>query len=299
MNFIEGGRSKELKHLLRFHIPESVYGDELVQRFEIDALIEYYNLLLVAVFSGYVPGKLDEEIINEIVSILDHPSVTPYYTEHYKYKMVSQSLQYARENRQFNQEGNAITISVFNEFIALNRVLKRDKDIERFLGMLDHVSYSNQNLTAVTKILSSYTKLNTTFTTKEKTTADHAVWGFIKYTVFLSQLKALLLATTDYPLFQSSIWMFHGYYFEQMIKKVKIIFTATFDNLEKVLSNKEVFKHVLQDIYQSPSPENIDEEQLMDFAKAAILQSKEDVAFVLNEKWGYPLKEYFKNSIPE
>lgn len=293
LHLINSNKAKEVKHLLRFHDKIAVYGQELVERFEVDALIEYYNLLLVGVFAGYLPGKLDDDTVAEIITILDHPSVSPYYQEHYKYKMASYTLQFAKEKRHFEQNGNATTISAFNEFISLNRFLKRDKDLERFLGMLDYVWYANETINDVNEILSSAKKLNEAFTTKNKTEAQSGVWGFIKYTTFLSQLKELLITTEQYPLLQSSFWMFHGYYFDRMNDKMKEVFNNAFDNLEKTLGNMELFKNIIEEVYGSELPDDIDENQLKIFAKAAVRQSREDVDFILNTKWSAPLKEYF------
>jgi hypothetical protein len=294
MTFIDRNETKQLMHLLRYHDPVPVYGQELIERFEIDALIEYYNLLLVAIFAGYVPGRMDENDATEIKKTLNHAAVVPYYMVHYPYKMLAYTLQFAKENRVFDQEGNAVTVSAFNEFISLNRFLKRDKDIERFLGMLDYVWYDDGTINDVIEILSSDKKLNEAFTTKDKTEVQRAVWGFIKYTTFFSQFKELLESTTSYPLLQSSFWMFHGYYFDRMNDKMKEIFNNAFDNIERSLGDSLIFKNIMEEVYGSEVPEDLDEMQLIEFAKAAVAQSREDVRFVLDTEWSKPLKEYFR-----
>lgn len=296
MRFIKLNKNKELEYLLRFHDPIEVYGHELVERFELDALIEYYNLLVIAVFSGYIPSQFDKSTASEIVTLLNHPSVIPYYSTFYRYEMVSYTLQFAQENRLFEQEGNSVTISSFNEFISLNRQLKRDKDIERFIGMLDFVRYNYKTINDVNEILSSYSKLNETFTKKVKSEADRGVWGFVKYVTFLSQLKEIFLATNKYPLIQSSMWMFHGYYFEKMNDKMKLIFNTAFDNLEKTLSNPEIFKSIIEQVYKDEIPENFSEIQLTEFAETSISQAREDVNFVLDIKWSEPFKKYFQKN---
>ena len=293
LQFINNDKNTELKHLLRFHSPISVFGEELKARFDIDALLEYYNLLLVALFAGYIPSKFDEITSNEIKTILSHPSVIPYYEEHYQYQMVSFTLQFAEEKRQFEQKANSTTISIFNEFISLNRFIKRDNDVEVFLGMLDHVSYSDENIDDVNEILKSVKKINEVFTSKIKTNAQMGAWGFIKYTAFISQLKELLEASKEYPLFQSSLWMFHGYYLDRMNYKMKEVFSNAFINLEKLISDPIIFKNIMEELYGNDTSENINEMQLSDFAKNAIMKSRADVNFVLNSELGITLKEYF------
>ncbi len=293
-NFMVQNQPDELKHFLRFHVPTKVVGDELIARFEVDALIEYYNLLLVAIFAGYVPGKLDDESRSEILSMLDHPSVKPYYEENYVYKMVSYVVQYAKQDRIYQQEGNQVTIRAFNEFISINRKLKRDKDLQRFLGMLDHVWYGTDTIHHVNEILASENKLIETFTTKHKTEAQCAVWGFIKYTTIIGEFKTLLQSINEYPLLQSAFWMFHGYFFDRMNIKMKEIFEEAFQNLENALSNPEIFKNIIQEIYGANVPLEIDETQLKDFAFSAINQAREDVEFVLNPTWGDAFIAYFE-----
>src|SRR5688572_14842671 len=94
MSFIRDNKQEELAWLLRDHSTVGVYGKELVERFEIDSLIEFYNILLIAVLAGYIPPRLNEELNKEITTILSHPSVKPYYQEFYPYKLTDYTLQY-------------------------------------------------------------------------------------------------------------------------------------------------------------------------------------------------------------
>lgn len=293
--FISKKQKKSLANLLRFHFPKGVYGEELVQRFEIDSLIEFYNLLMIAAFAGYVPENLNEKLKNEIVETLGHDSVRPYYEKHYEYKMTEFTLEYAKKNKPFKQEANVLTLSVFNEFVSLNRMLKKDRDLERFLGMLDYVSYGDDSIEEVIEILSSYQKLNKTFITKNKTEAQSAVWGFVKYTAFLSQLRELLQACEKHTLLQSSLWMFHGYYFDRMNSEMKDFFNKAFNNLDKTLSSPEVFSNITKELYKGAVPKTYSENELKTISKLAIKQAREDVKYVLDNKWGKQLKNYFKN----
>jgi hypothetical protein len=294
-NFINTNRNKALANLLRFHSPNGVYGAELVQRFEIDALIEFYNLLMIAAFAGYIPGKLNEALKKEIIETLGHDSVRPYYEKYYEYKMTEFTLEYVKKNKPCIQEANVLTLRIFNEFVSLNRMLKKDRDLERFLGMLDYVSYGDDSIEEVIEILSSYKKLNKTFTTKNKSEAQSAVWGFVKYTAFLSQLRDLLQVSEKYPLLQSSLWMFHGYYFDRMNTEMKDFFEKAFHNLEKTLSSPDVFSNITEELYKGDAPETFDENELNNISKLAVKQAREDINYVLDNKWGEQLKNYFKN----
>ncbi|EJL62762.1 hypothetical protein [Flavobacterium sp. CF136] len=298
MNLINNRKEDDLGYLLRFHDPIGVYGQELIERFEIDALIEYYNLLLVAIFAGYVPGRFDKESAKEILATIKHPSVIPYYSEYYEYKMTSYTVRFVEQNRFFEQEGNPVTISAFNEFISLNRFLKRDEDIKRFLGMLDYVWYSDDSLNDVIEILSSQEKLNAAFASKVKTEAESAVFGFFKYTSFLSDFRQLLMRTEKYPLLQSSFWMFHGYYFDRMNINMRTIFDKIFTNLTNSLYKPEIFYNVAKEAYNTKKPKNIQIFTMEDYAARSISWSYIDIAFVLDKKWAKPLQMYFEHTLP-
>ncbi|MDB5087244.1 MAG: hypothetical protein JWR09_1238 [Mucilaginibacter sp.] len=295
-NFIVPGKDEDLVHLLRFHIPEGVRGQELVARFEIDALIEFYNLLLIAALAGYIPGGLSDDLKEEIIFILNHPPVKQYYNVNYPYRMTEFTLKYVQEHMYFMQEANVETISVFNEFVSLNRLLKRDKDLERFLGMLDDVRYDGDTINEVNEILSSFELLNKAIISKDKSEEERVVWGFIKYTAFLSQLKELLISTEEYPLLQSSLWMFHGYYFDRMNKKMNAFLDKSFNNLEKALNSPQVFSMISEQLFNENDADSFANINLEDFATSAVMQAREDVNFVLDKKWGIALKEYFSDS---
>ncbi|MFA5832120.1 MAG: hypothetical protein WDA22_01465 [Bacteroidota bacterium] len=292
--FFQNNQDKQLAYFLRFHVPDGVYGAELTRRFEVDALFEFYNLLLVAVFSGYVPPLLNEEIKLEIQSILDHPSVKPYYTKHYPYTMCSVTLNYIHAQKPFIQKPTPATLSIFNEFISLNRYLKNDEDIEMFINMLDHVWYDDDTIDDVNDILRSFEKLKKAFLSKEKTEAQSGVWGFIKYSAFLSQLKQLMKAAKDYPLLQSALWLYHGYYLERMSTTMKSLFNKAFNNLEQSIQTPNVFDAIVKELYPGQSLKASKSVSLRKYAEKAIRQSRRDVNFVLNKKWGNKLKKYLK-----
>lgn len=296
MSYINANRPWELAHLLRYHTADYlVYEDELQKRLKIDTLCKYYNLLLIAVFAGYIPDAFDDETRKEIIKILDHPSVRLYYEKNYPDKIIGYTLQFAKEGRSYHQEDNAITVGIYNEFLALCRMLTKDDDLRCFQEMLDFVWFEEYSIKSVNNILSSYQKLNMAFTTEHKTPDIQATWGFIKYTAFLSQMRQLLDATQEYPLLQSSMWLYHGYYFERLNITMKSFFNEAFNNLEKALSDPNIFQEIIDELYGDDLPEDVDKEQLITLSASAIQQAREDVAYVLDNKWGNALKTYFAN----
>ncbi|HWY37721.1 MAG TPA: hypothetical protein VNY73_04130 [Bacteroidia bacterium] len=294
---INSNRISELEYLLRYHDPIPVYGAELIHRFEIDSLIEFYNILLIAALAGYISPDFDPRLNEEIKKILGHPSVRPYYEKHYPYVMPSLTLNYVNSgNRAINQEMNTTTIGAFNDFIILNRMLKRDKDLERFMGMLDYVSYGNDDLDDVIEVLASEKKLSKILSDKRKDDGlNQAIWGFIKYTGFLSQMRQLLEDTKEYNLLQSSIWLFHGYYFDRMNEEMKIFFDKAFDSLEIALTQFGAINNLASEIFKEEIPPDFNEKEMKSFAHIIIKKTKDDVAFVLDKRFGIALNDFLKN----
>ena len=281
--FIKNEDAKGLAHLLRFHSPEGVYGKELIQRFEIDALLEFYNLLIVAVAAGVVPPGLNSDLREEIITVLNHKSVIPYYTKHYQYKMLSFTLQYVQE-KSYTQNKSISDAAIFYGFLSLNRSLKEDEDLERFMGVLDYVWYENANLDDVNKILSSLKKLEKTLTKKKRNEADKGVWGFIKYTTFLSQLAMLLRQATDNSFLQAAMWHYHGYYLDRMNQKMILIFDTAFKNIQLAISDERNFKSIINEIYaDTENTTNLIE--TLKYVNEEIKKSMEDVKFVLSRKF--------------
>lgn len=293
MKLIESKKDKELAHLLRSHEKEVVYDRELAQRFEVDTLFETYNLLLIAILAGYIPPALDRTLSTEIQTILSHASVKPYYTKYYRYQLTEYTLQYVTDKKYFTNIQPDSNISPLNVFISLNRTLESDEDLQVFTDMLDFVQYGEDSLEDVIEILSSYEKLNKSFTAKRKTDETKSVWGFFKYTTFLSQLRELIESVDDNPLLQSAMWFYHGYFLDRLNTKMKSLFNTAFKNLEHVLSSPEVFQNLTADFSGSDKSNDYDENELKETARLIVENAKEDVMFILDPKWKKPMEEYF------
>lgn len=292
-SYLQKNDSEGLADLLRFHYPKPVYETELLKRFEIDTLIEFYNLLVIAALSGYIPAKLNESLQLEIKTVLGHESVVPYYTEYYPYKTTGYTLAYVQNQEWFNEVPGAGTEYLFNEFAALSRSLKKDEDIELFTGMLDFVSYGSHAINKVKKALLSYEQLHQSFTAADKSETDRAVWGFIKYTVFISQLKELMLQAGNFPLLQSAMWLYHGYYLDRMNHEMNTFFAEAFNNIGKILAEPATFEQIAEELYGEEIPDDFDPGELKQFAFNAVDQSKQDVLFILNPEWGNAMKQHF------
>ncbi len=292
---IKQRKDKKLANLLDHHLnrKNGYSGKELAQRFEIDVLIGFYNLLLVARIAGYIPVSFGKALTNEIVMVLEKAQVREYYTEHYPYEMTNYTLSYVTGKGKLpvNSDGHT---AVFNSFAALNRTLRKDDDIDHFLGMLDYVWYDGYMIDDVIDTLKSPQEFAKAITRKHKNECDHAVLGFVKYIDFLSQLKSLMMAAKNNPLLQSAMWMFHGYYLDRMNKKMSRVFDQAFYNLQKSLGKKEVLEGLVTELIGDKLIDKVESKQLKGLMEGAINQAREDVSFMMDRKWGKPLKKYFR-----
>ena len=294
IKLIESKKNKKLAHLLRDHEVESVYGEELIQRFEVDTLIEFYNILLIAAISGYIPPKLNTELIENIINVLSHPSVLPYYKEYYPYRLVGYTLDYVKSSKTIIENTSNASLAAFTSFLSLNRILRNDKDIEIFRNMLDFVWYDEKvDLKRIIKILSSVTSLNKAIMAKGKSAESKAVWGFFKYTSFISQFRELLESIEENKLLQSAMWMYHGYYFDRMNDKMKGFFKVAFKNIESALSSPELYTNIANELYGVNVSLEIKKNELKDYAEQAVKKSKEDVFIILRENWKKPIETFF------
>lgn len=296
-DLIDTKQDNKLARLLRHHDDGDVYGEELKKRFEFDMLLEFYNLLLIGALAGYIPPTFDEEMRKEMKLILSHNAVRNYYTNYYPYKLAEYSLAYVRSEKWFESTSSNISLSAFNNFISLNRMLKRDKELERFTNMLDHVWYGDDNIDEVNEILSSYSKLNAAIISKQKSADEQAVWGFFKYSAFLSQLKEVMQSVEEYPLLQSGMWLYHGYFFDRMNVKMKSFFNLAFENIREAISSPQTFSNIAYEVYGEKVPEDFNENELKEYASAIVGASKNDVEFILDKRWSEPLKLYFMGSL--
>jgi hypothetical protein len=285
----------KIDYLLRYHKPNGVYGYELQIRFHIDALIEYYNLLLVGVMAGYIPPELDAPERDDILMLLGNRAVQPYYMERYSYPMTALTLKYVQKQEWTKVEATDVSITVFNELIMLNRQLRTDKDIIRFTGMLDFVVYKSVSLKDVLKVLSSEKRLSAVLSSKKTNRPLHsAVWGFMKYTAFMSQMRQVLEETRGQPLLQSAVWLYHGYYFEQMNNQMSAFFEIAFDCLGKALVELNSVEQLAEEIFGEEVPEEFDGKQLKEMAAKIVTQARTDFEYVLNRDFGKALYRHIE-----
>ncbi len=292
--YLEKNDHKGLAHLLRYHIPDGIYGKELEQRFEVDALIEFYNLLTIAALCAYVPLELNPSIRAEIKTILEIEAVKKYYTEFYPYEMTHYTLQFVNGEHTLKEQAIPLNTLAFFNLLSLHRQLKKDKEMERFLGMLDYVSYDTKNISTVIDTLKNQEELTTALSRKTRNENDKATWGFIKFVAFLNDLTALLESVASFPPLQSAIWLFYGYYLDHLNTHIKSMMNEAFGNLQIALSNSRVFNAMSETNTDNDNADALFQKELNDNAATMIETLKANLIPVLNTEHRNGIKPLFK-----
>ncbi|MDX2068138.1 MAG: hypothetical protein SFV55_06905 [Haliscomenobacter sp.] len=285
----------KLDYLLRYHDPISVYKEELIKRFEIDTLIEFYNLLLIAALTGYIPNDFTPELRNEIVTILNHKSVKTYYEVNYPDLIISCTSCYVANKKWFEPQDSPKIQLLFNQFASLNRAIKNDEDIERFLGMLDFVLYGENGLNQLKATLLSVEKTREILNNSPESNISMGIRGFIKYAGFMGQLRELMQSAEGHLLIQSGMWLFHGYYLNRLNIQMKSFFDEVFENIKKSLIDTRY--DVLKDQQLNINTEEAYmDKEVIEHLNASLNDARDDAEYILNIKWAKPFEDYFFNT---
>lgn len=287
---ITGNDYVAIDWLLRHHNQGGVYDKELKTRFKIDALIEYYNLLTVAAIAGFIPIDFDKRNREEISEIIGCNSVRPYYESRYPYFLTQVTLNYCNVTNKEKLLAPSLNSSVlFNEFLVINSLIKEDKDVICFLGMLDYVTYKDINVNDLIEILKDANRLSNILSKMRYDDIESkSVWGFVKYTQFLTRFRLLLNKTGHDPLLASAMWQYHGYYFNRLSETLKRFFDEAMRAMKSALSELKVSQQLLKE----DDDERVTEKELRSLAKETVERTREDVMFVLNPEFATALEEF-------
>jgi len=294
--FIEKENNQHLKTLLRHHNEGTVYADELYQRFEVDDLLEYYSLLQVAIFAGYISPQLHADLKTEIICLLDNPSVKKYYEVNYPCFLPSLLRYSLKRNISYTPEHPELSQKLFNEFMLANRSLENEEDVEYFLKFLDYVSIGNYDLSDLIELLRDSERLSHAFNKPQKENpVERSLWGFIKYTDFLTRLKEVLIKADPAPLLQSAMWEYHSYWFRIMSNEMKKFFHQAFDNL-----NKAIAQVPREDIVMKMNEEEEEEFSFMAQQQHMIhvvSAARETLEYVLRDDFVNPVRNYHTSTV--
>lgn len=214
---------EKLTQLLRSHLVREVTSrSDLSRRFAIDELLEHYSLLEVAAGLRVVPERLSRKTMVQVKAHLGLPTMRRFYEAYYPL-ILPQMLR-------MRAEGHPIDLGVpkaglYQAYVGLvevTRLLIGD-DIDTFLSFLDDGVWTDSKgeewgLNDTLRALHSPDALARMLRRPEEKWGpnEYALAGLRKFLVFCQEFDNLLQAHDKYPLAQSAMWHFQGYWFEQV-----------------------------------------------------------------------------------
>lgn len=227
---MRGAGEFELKTLLRHHNDYPItHQFEIDLRDDFDYMLAYYGLIEIAALVELVPDPLPQETLKSASTVLSNKYVQRYYTEHYQLLLPQMLLaRIAGETDLKEKEG---AIPIFGEFLQIGSQLN-DKAVETLLWFLDNGYNGNHGWETTEKILSDPEKTLEALRIPYNE-ADHsqrAVSGFGKFLNFSVTFHELLERTENFPLLQSAMWHYHGYWFDKLGSRLRNRFERVLDH---------------------------------------------------------------------
>lgn len=244
---------RRLKSLLRDHIVSPIMvDDETWIRDSFDFLLAYYGILEIASIAGSI-DQLDVENRTVARAHLEQPDVVRYYEEHYPLLLPILFRERLEGNHALREtiSGDASQVraqSLVMRFTQLIGVRNADKDIDRFLWLMDDGRVGNVGWQGLLQPLSNLeTFLELTGRPGDDPRAE-ALRGFTKYIAFCESLAHLLTAAADFPLLQSAMWHYNAYWFVRIGDKLGPrldLALTTLENWRQHAEEKAVFDRKL------------------------------------------------------
>lgn len=220
INLLEENDTIGLKWLLRNHILEPIYiASEIEGRENVDILIDYYSILQIALFANYINYPLPEKLANEIDLILDTPEVKKYYEDYYPLILPQLLLKQVHNDAYYKNNISIESTPLFDRFLILNHFVKSDEDIQLLLWFFDDGWIGKYSLKDFIALLKDKTRMLNEYSNKTHP-LNKILWGFTKYTQFLTDYAELIRDCSHNSILQSAIWHYHGYWFSQIENKI-------------------------------------------------------------------------------
>lgn len=236
--------TKALDYLLRYHKQESINTDyEVKFRKNIDELLDYYSLFFIAIIAGYFSAELPEKNIKEIKEILDNHAVKTFYTEYYKLNLPNALLKFITKPKDLIR-GQIFTSNkekdyLFEKLLLLHIGIKRNKEIDNFLFLLDEGNVNDINIFDLLNSLDIKNEKRLQFDTVRRNTLNHLLKGFVQYLDFLNEYVELMKETENkYPYLWTTMFHLQGYWF---FKLTKIMGTNILSGLKKLNQSLDEF----------------------------------------------------------
>ena len=206
INLLEENDTIGLEWLLRNHILEPIYiASEIEGRENVDLLIDYYSILQIALFANYINYPLPEKLANEIDLILDTPEVKKYYEDYYPLILPQLLLKQVPNDAYYKNNISIESTPLFDRFLILNHFVKNDEDIQLLLWFFDDGWIGKYSWKGFIALLKDKPRMVNEYSSKTPP-LNKVLWGFTKYTQFLTDYAELIRDCSHNSILQSAIW---------------------------------------------------------------------------------------------
>ena len=233
----EGQPTLGLEHLLRdYQQGEAIPDEETYQRDAFDNLLAYYGVLEIACLIRYVPEPLPRELAETVLWNLSQPAMVRYYKEFYPVLLPRLFQMRLLEKWTLHEEVGEDPSPVhrlFNEFLSLENVQRKDEAIDTFLWFLDDGWKGGYSITDTLDQLWNPEELISRFVKPppDRNALDLSLRGLQNFVTFCVDLDDLLDRSADYRFFQSAQWYYHAYWFERIRDKVGDRINTAFERI--------------------------------------------------------------------
>ncbi|MEO8575554.1 MAG: hypothetical protein ABI556_02585 [Gemmatimonadales bacterium] len=213
-----------LSKLLRHHRTESISDNETWERDSFDYLFAYFSMVEVACLAGWLSGELPTAHVEMATRVLGDEDVKRYYEDHYPI-LLPQAHRRRVEGQGLESNVGAPdgAEALFEHFFTLSQPIETGAEVETFLWFLDGGSRGGADINDTIEALRTPTSFLEHASARPEDFADEtlpplsaSIQGFLSFVEFAPRLLQLLQETAEFPMLQSAMWHYHGYWLQQM-----------------------------------------------------------------------------------
>jgi hypothetical protein len=216
--------SQDLFELLRSHLLQPITDTEVPQRDAIDDLLAFYSILEIASMCHGISPELPAELAASAADHLSLPAMRRYYEKLYPLLLPRLFLQRLMGNAVLAEP--EFPYDYLRQFLEITEMLS-DAEVQMFLWFLDDGSapdeegnqYGLQDFLLTLSDGRKFAKI-IAVAPENRTPLHQSLHGFVQFLEFCRLFDGLLQGLTDSPIFQSALWHFHGYWFQQLSGQV-------------------------------------------------------------------------------
>lgn len=212
-----------LPHLLRYHEQEGVTDRrEIHLRDCFDSLLAFYSLLEIAIVISFVPDPAEDDFWMGVKANLSLEPVCKYYEENYPLLLPKLLRRRLHGEIEPKDKDNSQTAAIFTAFLGLEDRISKDRDIDIFMRLIDFFYFGQVRLNTLIAVLMDKRDFMQRILKppEERDVLDRGLQGFIKFLLFSNELDEILQESSEYPVFQSAMWHYHGYWFQTIGDRV-------------------------------------------------------------------------------